>query len=177
MSAIGGVIQRPISGVISLTGNFFYSDSLPPVYDKLLVYSKGTIISGSDVDQNPDTDQDPDVSYQYYRRDIKTGYHLFVDPQGDTISNQWDTTNATYLAWHDILLIDPAALKAADALDGNFLFDGSGNPIPRTMAEFQSHSSGSDLFFFCQHKGKYELRIYNEVLTGQELADANAWCA
>ena len=169
------ILPKVLSKVAVFSGGG--GGGLPPVWGKLLLYAKGTIISGADVDQNPDTAQDPDVSYKYYRRDIKSGYHIFVDPQGDTITNHWDTTNATYLAWHDILLIDPTELKAADALDGHFFFDTNGDPIPRTMAEIQSHASSSNVVFFCQHNGEYELRIYNEVLSGQELADANSWCA
>jgi len=173
--------SRPTDGAVwptsAVTGGGGNS-SFPPVKEKLIVYAKGDIVSGVDVDQNPDTDQDPDVSYEYYRRDIMTGYHLYVDPHGDAITNQWDTANATYLAWHDILLIDPAPLIAADALGtGPFFFDASGNPVPRTMAEMINHANTSDIFFFCRRKGKYELRHYNEVLTGQELVDANAWCA
>ena len=161
--------------------NNFISDSgdgnNPPVWNKLLVYAKGPIIHGADVQQNPDTNQDPDIAYEHYRYDEKSGFHLFVTPNGDPISQEWDTSNATYLAWHDILLIDPTPLKAADALGtGPFFFDSSGNPVARTMSEMINHASTSDIFFFCQHNGKYEFRHYNEVLTGQELADAISWC-
>jgi hypothetical protein len=148
-----------------------------PVSSKLLVWARGEIISGSDVIQDPDENQDPDVSYRYYRRDIKNGYHIFCTPNGDTITDHWDgATSATYLLHHEILLIDPAPLKTADALDtGPFFFDGSGNPVQRTLGEMITHSSSSDIFFMTQHNGYYEFRHYNEVLTGQELIDANAY--
>lgn len=175
MNVISGVIQRPISGVISFCNTSSHGE-LPQPYSKLILWARGLIISGSDVDQNPDTNQDPDIAYQYYRRDIKSGFHIFITPNGDAISNDWDTTTATYLAWHDILLIDPAPLIAADALGtGPFFFDGSGNPVARTMSDMITHASTSDIFFFSQHNGKYEFRHYNEVLTGSELTDANAW--
>ena len=148
-----------------------------PIKNKLLVWARGDIISGSDVSQDPDYAQDPDKEYKYYRRDVISGFHLFCTPNGDTITDHWDgATNATYLAHHEVLLIDPAPLKAADALGtGPFFFDGSGNPVQRTLSEMITHSNNSNIFFMTQHNGYYEFRHYNEVLTGQELIDANAY--
>ena len=170
-------IRCPVIPALSFGINGVSLGGLPPVDDKLLLWSLGTVISGSDVIQDPDVAQDPDISYAYYRKDRISGFHMFVTPNGDLISNLWDTTIATYLIYHDILLIDPTPLITADALGtGPFFFDGAGNEVARTMAEIITHAATSDICFMCEHNGKYELRHYDDVLTGQELIDAEAWC-
>ena len=115
-------------------------------------------------------------------------YWLWVDgelldsdsfaPNGDEIIDEWNTVNATYLMHHDILLIDPAPIIAADALGtGPFFFDGLGDEVQRTMDEVITHSETSDICFMCITDGKYELRHYSEVLVGQELIDAQGYCS
>ena len=148
----------------------------PPIFSLLLLWMRGGIISGADVKQDPDVAQEPDVAYQYYRRDLRSGLHMFITPNGDTITGEWDTLNATY-AIHDILLKDTAEIVAADALGtGPFLFDASGDSVERTMDELLTHAGTSDIMFFCLVNGEYTLRHYSEILTGANLIAADAWC-
>jgi len=160
-------------GVFNQPGGADVASIYPPVLEHLILWADGTIISGSDVDQDPDAAQDPDVDYEFYRKDEISGFHIFITPTGDTITDDWDTVNATYLIHHDVLLVDPATLKAADALEGPFFFDGGGVEVARTQAEIVTYVADKRSVFFCTLRG---VKFYDEVLTGSELVLAARDC-
>lgn len=140
-----------------------------PNLSHLLVLATGSTIHGGLVDQDPDAVQDPNVDYKYYRRDSKSGFHLFITDNGETITQKWTSGAATYLAHHDVLLIDEAQLVAADALEGPFFFDGAGNEVQRTWADIVAYAADKNSVF----AGQNGLLIYDEALTGDDIAAAN----
>ena len=141
---------------------------IPSVYSKLILWAPGAIVDAFDVEQDFDAEMDPDLEYKFYRRDVKSGFHIFITPNGNPITNKWDTTTATYLLHHDILAIDEAPLVAADALEGPFFFDAEGVEIPKTLDEIIAYVAGKASVFYDQNLG---LRMYTEILTGTELAE------
>ena len=142
--------------------------SLPT--ENLILRCSGQLISGADVTQDPNQSQDPDLSFGEYRRDTVSGFHFKILPNGDTISGDWNTTNATYHADEPILYIDFAPLVAADAIDGPFFFDAGGAYVERTQAEIEAYcgrtAPKTAVSFGC--KG---LIMYSVALTGQDLLD------
>lgn len=146
-----------------------YGESIfPPVLDKLVLWAPGRTILGSQIPYGViDEDYtDPPGEYGIYRDDrFKTlgDFPLKIEPNGDTITGDWDTTNATYV-------IDPdhAIALAADALEGPFL------NVPRTQAEIEAYCVGKASVFFCVERG---YKLYNDILVGQELINASLDCS
>jgi len=159
----------PTSSGISGGGGLIF----PPVADKLILWSLGPLIYGADIFRDPDVFYDPDEAYGVYRRDFlqadpgHTHDHVRINLNGDDPHSTWDMVNATYL------LPEVPALVSADALEGPFFFDGDGHTVPRTQSEIEAHVAGLGSVFFCARRG---IKMYNEILSGQELTDAQGDC-
>jgi len=141
-----------------------------PVSDKLLLWASGSLQDGATVEW-ADSDAewgDPDGEWGFYRRDRYKSpgdFPILITANGDTLTNDWDTTNATYT------MREESALVTADALEGPFFFSG-GVAQAKTQAEIVAYVSGKASVFFCDDVG---LALYSEVLTGSELTDVQAF--
>jgi hypothetical protein len=144
---------------------------LPPVLDKLIVWLKGDNVSST-------VKRDSINSYNFLQQNCPPDYlrdnngDLELDMSGNPI---W----ITYLYYQDweCEYLAPAIgqpgheeIVAVDITD--LFYDPNGIPIPNNKNDLYAVSKYQ--FFFCELPGK-GLLIYNESLTGAELAEVQAW--
>lgn len=121
----------------------------PPALDKLILWSPGILDS------------------TLVRRDYINDHQVAIIANGDTITNSWDTTLATYSLPND------TALETQDALEGPFWYS-TGTPVVHTLSEIELFATSKTATFFCYHNNR-GLAIYNQLLTGDELAEVQTF--
>ncbi len=166
MPLIGQLIPRLIPEFIP--GSCFAGSSLPPVSEKLIAWLKGPNVDNT-------TKREYINEYHFTQQNCTPDYIL--DNEGNQITDLlgdpiWFTLLET--GW-ECEYLAPASGEDGHtellAIDDGTLYTGS-TPNVLTKAILAAISNDQMFFGYCSGKG---LVIYSEVLTGQELLDAQSF--